>query len=84
LLTVVCFGFRYSDFGFGTISKKNCAGGKQPEFGFDHSENLLLEFSWNKAMVGPDAAVGGTKRDAASRAVGDEKPVKGVASPVES
>jgi hypothetical protein len=35
-------------------------------------------------MVGADAAVGGTKRDAASRAVGDEKPVEGVASPVES
>jgi hypothetical protein len=35
-------------------------------------------------MVGADAAVGGTKRDAAGRAVGDEETVERVASPVES
>jgi hypothetical protein len=58
--------------------------GIDSEAGVDRKRSLLFELSRNKPMMGADAAVVGTKRDTASRAVSYEKTVERVASPVES
>jgi hypothetical protein len=44
---------------------------------------LCVDLRQNKPVMGADAAVGGTKRNPASRAMGDEKTIEWVASPVE-
>jgi hypothetical protein len=45
---------------------------------------LSLELSREKPMMGANAAVGGTKRDPAGRAVGNKQTVERITGPVES
>jgi hypothetical protein len=57
--------------------------GRVNRAGVERKRSLFADLRRNQPMMRADAAVGGTKRNPASRAMGDEKAVEWIASPVE-